>query len=108
MVTWCGDPPPRPGDVESAIEERSLALRSQGLRSVTLLPEEGRCSAVMVLTCEDTLAAAHLAASILPPASVYVESVALDDEGSDGRARAAAGRHGYGSMRRATQRARVA
>lgn len=101
MVTWCGDPRPRIAEVEAAIGKRAPTLRSDGLRSVTFLPEDGACSAVMVLTCDDEVAAAQLAASVMLPASVYVESMLIEDAERDARARVAAGRHGYGRLHRA-------
>jgi hypothetical protein len=86
MLTWTGDPQPRPADVRIAILRHDASLRACGLHSVALLPDEGACGAVMVATADDEAAAGRLAASILPRATIRIESMRFDDEpaGPDG------------------------
>jgi hypothetical protein len=80
MLNWTGDPQPRPADVRNAVLRRDASLRARGLHSVALLPDEGACGAVVVATADDEAAAERLAASILPHATIRVESMRFDDD----------------------------
>ena len=80
MLAWSGTPQPLPSDVRIAVLRRGGRLREAGLRSVALLPGEGACAAVMVATTADESAADRLAASILPHATVRVETTRFDDD----------------------------
>mgnify|MGYP001568964636 CR=1 FL=1 len=83
MLNWTGQPRPRPADICTAVLTQGTRLRDRGLHSVALLPDEGACSAVMVATTESESAAARLAASILPHATIRIESVRFDDGAPD-------------------------
>jgi hypothetical protein len=81
ILNWSGDPQPRAADVRAAIDGHGAALIRQGLHSLAFLPDEGDCAAIMVATCRDDLAVAHLAASILADAVVQADSMVFDDDG---------------------------
>ena len=80
MLNWTGDSQPRPADVRIAVLRDDANLRACGLHSIALLPEEGACGAVMVATAADEAAAERLAASILPHATIRIESMRFDDD----------------------------
>ena len=80
MLNWTGAHQPHPTDVRMAILRHDARLRTRGLHSVALLPDEGVCSAVMLATVVDERAAAKLAASILPQATLRIESMRFDDD----------------------------
>jgi hypothetical protein len=80
MLNWTGTPQPRPSDLRIAILRRDARLRGAGIHSIALLPDEGACAAVMVTTADDEAATARLAASILPEATIRIESMRFDDD----------------------------
>lgn len=80
MLNWTGDPQPGPADVRIAVLRHDASLRACGLHSIALLPEEATCGAVMVATADDEAAAERLAASILPHATIRIESMRFDDD----------------------------
>ena len=79
MLNWTGTPEPRPYDVRIAVLRHDARLRRDGIHSIALLPDEGTCAAVMVTTADDESAAARVAASILPEATIRIESMRFDD-----------------------------
>ena len=80
VLNWTGDPQPRPADLRIAVLRYDASLRARGLHSIALLPEEGACGAVMVATAAGEAAAGRLAASILPHATIRIESMRFDDD----------------------------
>jgi hypothetical protein len=80
MVNWYGHPQPLPAHVRDAVAEHDMLLRLNGLHSVALLPDEGECAAVMIATVAGEVAARRLAQSILPHASIRIESMRFDDD----------------------------
>jgi hypothetical protein len=80
MVNWYGHPQPLPDDVRSAVDESDMLLRLNGLHSLALLPGEGACAAVMIATVPGENAARRLAQSILPHASIRIETMRFDDD----------------------------
>lgn len=80
MVNWTGAPYPQPSQVRSAVQERDDDLRRRGLRSVSVLAGDDACTAVIVATVEDERAAARLAASIIPDATLRIDSMRFDDD----------------------------
>jgi len=79
MITWTGDPQPRPGDVLDQLGTRSRTLREAGLHSLVFLPDEGACAAIMVAACEMEPDVERLAAAILRGATVHVEAMKFED-----------------------------
>ena len=79
MLSWSGEPQPRPADVRWAIKRRGEQLRTRGMHSVAFLPDEGDCAAVMIATTSDEEAVAELAYSILPNAILHIETMRFDD-----------------------------
>lgn len=80
MLNWTGTPQPHPFDLRNAVLRHDARLRAAGLHSVALLPDEGACAAVMVATVADESTAEDLAASILPHATIRIESMRFDDD----------------------------
>ncbi len=80
MLNWTGTPQPRPSDLRIAVLRHDARLRRGGIHSIALLPDEGACAAVMVTTADDEAAAARVAASILPQATIGIESMRFDDD----------------------------
>lgn len=80
MLKWTGTPLPCPADLRIAVLRHDERLRAGGLHSVALLPDEGACTAVMVATVADEDAAAELASSILPDATIRIESMRFDED----------------------------
>lgn len=83
MLNWSGMSQPQPIDVRAAVLRHDARLRARGLHSIALLPDEGLCAAVMVATVTDERAAETLAASILPEATIRIESMRFDDDGPE-------------------------
>jgi hypothetical protein len=79
MLTWSGDPQPRPSDVRSAVRRQGEQLRTRGMHSLAFLPDEGDCAAVMISSAFDDEAVADLAYSILPTAILRIETMRFDD-----------------------------
>ena len=80
MLNWTGTPQPQPSDLRVAVLRADARLRAGGLHSVALLPDEGACAAVMVATVVDERAAEALAGSILPRATIRIETMRFDDD----------------------------
>ena len=80
MLDWSGTPQPHASDVRIAVLRHDTQLRSAGLHSIALLPDEGACAAVMVATTPDEGAAECLAASILPDATIRIDTMRFDDD----------------------------
>lgn len=80
MVNWYGSPQPLPSDVRDAVREFDMPLRLNGLHSLALLPHEGECAAVMIATVAGENAARRLAQSILPYASIRIETMRFDND----------------------------
>jgi hypothetical protein len=80
MLNWTGTPQPLPAHLRAAVLRHDARLRDSGLHSVALLPDEGACAAVMVATVADEDAAAELAGSILPHATIRIESMRFDED----------------------------
>ena len=80
MVNWYGHPQPQPADVREQVRDHDMLLRLNGLHSLALLPDEGACAAVMVATVTGEVAARRLAQSILPTASIRIETMRFDDD----------------------------
>ena len=83
MLNWTGTPQPHPSDLRAAVLRKDDRLRAAGLHSVALLPDEGACAAVMVATVADERAAEVLAASILPDATIRIETMRFNDGHSE-------------------------
>lgn len=83
MLTWTGEPQPRPADVRLQIRRRGDQLRTRGMHSLAFLPDEGECAAVMISSCSDVDDVTDLAYSILPTAILHVESMRFDDGPAD-------------------------
>jgi hypothetical protein len=80
MLDWSGTPQPLPSHLRVALLRDDARLRAAGLHSIALLPGEGACAAVMVATTGDESAAERLAASILPHATIRIETMRFDDD----------------------------
>ena len=80
MLNWKGTPEPRPHDVRIAVLQQDARLRAAGLHSLAMLPAEGDCAAVMIATTDDESAARRIAMSILPHATIRIESMRFDDD----------------------------
>ena len=80
MLNWTGTPQPLPAHLRAAVLHQDARLRASGLHSVALLPDEGTCAAVMVATVADADAAGALASSILPHATIRIESMRFDED----------------------------
>ena len=80
ILNWSGTPEPRPSDVRIAVLRHGGRLRAAGLHSIVLLPGEGACAAVMVAATGDEATVERLAASILPHATIRIETMRFDVE----------------------------
>ena len=78
MLNWEGTP--RPLDVRIAALQQDARLRAAGLHSLAMLPAEGDCASVMVATAGDESDARRIATSILPHATIRIESMRFDDD----------------------------
>jgi hypothetical protein len=80
MLNWSGTPQPLPSQVRNAVLRHDASLRAAGLHSIALLPGEGACAAVMVATTCDEPATERIAQSILPDATIRIETMRFDDD----------------------------
>jgi len=80
MLNWTGTPQPQLTDVRTAVLREDARLYAGGVHSVALLEDESACAAVVVATALNKDAAERLAASILPNATVRIESIRFDED----------------------------